>query len=154
MKKTIQVIMKKTYTNLGNKNEVKTVSLGYASNYLIPNGIAEMANTGKLKQIKMFTEIKHKKELENQKVILKRKIHLDTIEKISIKKKVGQNQQIFGKINEKDIIQQLHTLTGERLQKRHIIMPNINSIGIYNIKIKLTDTINTTIKTNILPNNF
>nr|YP_009243981.1 ribosomal protein L9 [Sporolithon durum]AMK96223.1 ribosomal protein L9 [Sporolithon durum] len=151
MKKNIPIIIKKTHAHLGNKGEIKVVSLGYASNYLIPNNIAEPANRVKIKQIAIFKQNENKKQIENQTIASRTKTYLDNIIKISIKKKSSQNQQIFGKISEKDIIEKIYMITGEKLQKRQVIIPEIKNTGIYNIKVKLAENLETLIKLQILP---
>ncbi len=48
----MKVILKKQIDKLGKKGEIKDVKVGYASNYLIPEGLATMATREELKKLK------------------------------------------------------------------------------------------------------
>nr|QCI07406.1 ribosomal protein L9 [Leiomenia cribrosa] len=151
MKRKTKVIIKQNINKLGKKGDIINVARGYAFNYLIPNHFAELATVGKLKHLKMFEKIKNIK-LEAEKIEAKNmQKNLEKISKISIKKKVGDNQQIFGSVNEKEIIKQINNYTGYELEKKQINIPNIKSIGIYTIKIDLFNNIFTNLKLQVLP---
>nr|YP_009541682.1 ribosomal protein L9 [Synarthrophyton chejuense]AYR05691.1 ribosomal protein L9 [Synarthrophyton chejuense] len=154
MKKTIKVIIKDKNSKLGKINTIKLVSLGYAFNYLIPNQLVEIATKGRLKHIRMLKKVQSEQEniIYNNNLEIKDK--LDKIQKINIRKKLGPNQQIFGRITENDIIEQLAHLTSEKINKKQIKMPNIKEIGIYNIHIKIAENLSSNIKLHILPNNL
>nr|YP_007878186.1 50S ribosomal protein L9 [Calliarthron tuberculosum]AGA63797.1 50S ribosomal protein L9 [Calliarthron tuberculosum] len=152
MKKTINIIVTKPHSILGPINTHKKVSLGYAFNYLIPQQFVEIATKGKLKHIKMLNNIKLKKDNQNYIHNLTIKRYLEQITKIKIRKKIGQNKQIFGSITENDIIEKIIQITGHLIEKKQIIMPNIKEIGIYNISIKIEDNIYSDIEIQILPN--
>lgn len=47
----MKIILKKQVNKLGKKGEVKDVKLGYASNYLIPEGLAIVATPDELRKI-------------------------------------------------------------------------------------------------------
>ncbi len=48
----MKVILKKQINKLGKKGEIKDVKVGYASNYLIPEGLAVMATREELRKVK------------------------------------------------------------------------------------------------------
>lgn len=154
MKKTINIIIKDHNSSLGPINSHKKVALGYAFNYLIPKQIAEIATKGKLKHITMLNNIQSEKRKTSLAKNLLKKEYLDKRKKINIRKKIGQNQQIFGKINENEITQNILQNTGQFINKKQIHLPNIKTIGIYNIKIDIDDTLYTFIQVQIIPNNI
>jgi len=47
----MRVILLQDIKSLGKRNEVKEVSNGYASNFLIPQGLVEIASDRKVKEI-------------------------------------------------------------------------------------------------------
>nr|YP_010204071.1 ribosomal protein L9 [Ahnfeltia fastigiata]UAT97633.1 ribosomal protein L9 [Ahnfeltia fastigiata]UAT97837.1 ribosomal protein L9 [Ahnfeltia fastigiata] len=154
MKKNIEVIIKKTTPHLGDIGEFTKVALGYAHNYLIPNKIVEIATPGKLKNAKMFKLIRDKKIEEIKLKAYEVKSHLEKIQKISIKKKIGDHQQIFGSVTEKEIIEQILLYTGENIEKKQIQIPEIKEIGIYTMMITIIDQVTVTLKLQILPDNI
>nr|YP_010198880.1 ribosomal protein L9 [Gracilaria tikvahiae]UAD88113.1 ribosomal protein L9 [Gracilaria tikvahiae]UAD88316.1 ribosomal protein L9 [Gracilaria tikvahiae] len=151
MKKKITVILKKNLVNLGSVGSIVKVSCGYAFNYLIPCDFADLATTGRLKHYKMFLNIKQKKlnEIKGKFQILAQK--LNKIAKISVKKKVGNTNQIFGSISDKEVISNILYLTGEKLDKKNLYIPNIKKIGIYSLDIILTNEMRIRIKLQVLP---
>nr|YP_010198294.1 ribosomal protein L9 [Gracilaria ornata]UAD86710.1 ribosomal protein L9 [Gracilaria ornata] len=151
MKKKITVILKKNLVNLGSVGNIVKVSSGYAFNYLIPYGFAYLATAGRLKHYKMFLDIKQKKlnEIKGKFQILAQK--LNQIAKISVKKKVGNTNQIFGSISDKEIISNILYLTGEKLDKKNLYIPNIKKIGVYNLDIILTNEMRICIKLQVFP---
>ncbi len=51
--------------------------------------------------------------------------NLEKIRKIQIRKKIGQNQQIFGRITENEVIEKIVELTVYDLIKKQFKIPNI-----------------------------
>nr|YP_009509372.1 ribosomal protein L9 [Gracilaria vermiculophylla]AXI97022.1 ribosomal protein L9 [Gracilaria vermiculophylla]QXU75225.1 ribosomal protein L9 [Gracilaria vermiculophylla]WDZ67989.1 ribosomal protein L9 [Gracilaria vermiculophylla] len=151
MKKKITVILKKNLVSLGSVGSIVQVSSGYAFNYLIPYNFAQLPTKGKLKHYKMFSDLKQQKldEIHVKLQVLSKK--LGQISKISLKKKVGNNNQIFGSVSDKEIIANLFFVIGEKLEKKNINLPNIKTLGIYNFDILLAKNIQIDIKLQILP---
>ena len=153
MHKNITIIIKKTQTNIGKYGEIKSVSKGYASNYLIPMKIAEIATKGKIKHIKMLQE-KHNKLIEQQlNTSIETQKYLEKMSKIKIRKKVSDknSQQIFGSITEKEISEKIFKLTGINVEKKQIFIPIIKNIGNYIVQVKITSNINANLKLQVLP---
>ena len=151
MIKKTKIIIKNNTTKLGKKGEILNVARGYAFNYLIPNNLAILATDGELKQIEMFKQIKNTK-IKQEKIDAKNiQKNLEQISKISIRKKVGDDQQIFGSVNEKEIVQEIYNYTGHKLDKKQIHLPHIKMIGIYIVKIHLLNNISTNLKLQVLP---
>lgn len=151
MKKTVQVIIKQQGSYLGPANSIKLVALGYAFNYLIPNNIVEIASKGKIKHMQMLENLQSKQANVAYENNLKIKSNLEQLHKINIRKKIGQNQHIFGRITEQEVVEQIIKLTGEKMHKRQIKIPEIKEIGVYNISIKIEENMNTNIKLQVLP---
>lgn len=132
----MKVIFIKDVKGQGKKGDIKEVKDGYANNFLIKNGYA-VAKTQK------STEI-----LENQKQTAALEESLKIKDAESIKKelekmkltfnvKVGQNDQVFGKISSKQISEKLRE-KGYNIDKKKIKIPDsINSLGITNIELEL-----------------
>ena len=154
MKKTVQVIIKQKDSFLGPINTTKSLALGYVLNYLIPNNLVEIASKGKIKHINMLKNIQSTQDNITYDNNLKVKTNLEKIRKINIRKKIGQNQQIFGRITENEVIEQIVKLTGLKLHKKQIQISNIKEIGIYNIWIRVQENINAIVQLQILPSIF
>nr|YP_009395040.1 ribosomal protein L9 [Polysiphonia stricta]ARW63602.1 ribosomal protein L9 [Polysiphonia stricta] len=154
MKKKINLIVTKDNLHNLTKGSLINVSRGYAFNYLIPNQIAEIASQGKIKHIQMFQEInKKKKEERNINEALLEK-NIKKIKKISIYKKKGENNLIFGSVTEKDIIKWITKYTNLKINKTQIKIIEAKSIGTSYIEINVNTKINTQIALELIPMNI
>ncbi len=154
MKKNITVIIKNNNSKLGKRGEQLKVAPGYAFNYLIPNDLVEIATKGKIKHLNMFLDIEKQKKQNLKVKILKLKNYIEQIKKINIKKITGDNNQIFGSINEKEIINTIFNKTGYRLEKKQISIPDIKTTGIFTIIISLFDKETCNLMIQIIPKNI
>lgn len=149
MGKKITVIIQKENKTLGNKNNVIKVSQGYAFNYLIPNKLAEIASPGRLKHLQMLQQIEQSKSTNETNKAIAIKKYLEKVSKISIKKQIGEKQQIFGSIGDKEIINQIKNYTGIILERKQISLPDIKNAGTHFITIQILNDINATLKLQI-----
>lgn len=152
-KKKLSIILKQDYLNIGHKGKIISVSFGYAVNYLIPNKIAEPATKNKIKHLKMLEE-KSKKQIQiNENTNNKLKKQIENIDKISMRRKKGDNNYIFGRITEKDIVNYIHQNTGIKLDKKQIKIPIIKQSGVFQTQIEISHNISLILKLNIFPLN-
>nr|YP_010850510.1 ribosomal protein L9 [Lophurella caespitosa]WGH13210.1 ribosomal protein L9 [Lophurella caespitosa] len=154
MKKKVDVIIIKNNLTTGKKGSVINVARGYAFNYLIPNEIAEIATNKKIKHIQMFENIAiEQKETSNTKIQLL-KNNIERVGSISIYKKKGENNLIFGSITEKDITKWINKYTNLLINKIQIKTLDIKLVGITHIKIQVNLKINISIPLKIIPINI
>nr|YP_009393601.1 ribosomal protein L9 [Bostrychia simpliciuscula]ARW62163.1 ribosomal protein L9 [Bostrychia simpliciuscula] len=154
MKKKINIILIKSFLHLGEKGRIINVSPGYALNYLIPNQIAEIATKNKTKHLEMLKKRKNNQVKANEISNNKLKEKLEKIGKISIYRRKGENNYIFGRITEKDINNYIIKYTGIKLDKKQIKIFNIKKLGIFKTNIEISSNINTVVKLNTIPINI
>nr|YP_010337939.1 ribosomal protein L9 [Timspurckia oligopyrenoides]UNJ17524.1 ribosomal protein L9 [Timspurckia oligopyrenoides] len=151
VKKTIQVLLKQNIKTLGVKGDVKTVTLGYARNYLIPLSYATKTTPFILKQAeKEAAKLSEAANLLKQEK-LQLKTSLEQLEQVSVKRQVGQNNMIFGSVSAKDIAKCIDDSMGVKIDKKNITTPIIESIGEYEIQIDLAPDISACLKLQVLP---
>lgn len=154
MRKNITIIVTKDTPSLGGIGNITEVRMGYALNYLIPNKIAEIATDSKIKHVEMFKSI-HKQYLNRiNQTALSTQRQLERMKKISIKKRAGDEFQIFGGITEKEISKYVCMYSGKKIQKKQISITDIKRLGLYKIKIKIIDDVYANIKVQVLPLNI
>ena len=130
----MKVIFIKDLKKQGKVNEVKEVSDGYATNFLIKNGYA-------VKYTKTSRNILQKdiKEKEIEKEINKKNAEEQKkkIESIILEIKVKSNNgKMFGSISNKQICDELKK-KGITIDKKNIITESLNSLGVHEVEIKL-----------------
>lgn len=131
----MKVIFIKDLKKQGKINEVKEVSDGYATNYLIKNGYA-------VKYTKTSSSILDKdlknKQKEEEKAILKAQELAKALENITLKFNVKCNKgKVFGSISNKQIQIALKE-KGIEIDKK-IIKNNeaLNTLGVHNVELNL-----------------
>lgn len=154
MPKYTTVIVKKTQAKLGVQGEILKLAPGYVFNYLLPNNLVELASKNKIKHYQMFDIIAKKKKENILNEANKIKQQIIKIEKISIVKKIGDQNNIFGSINSKDIINEIAKHTGYELDKKSIEIPPIKSSGSFSLLIKSLDSQDYNIIIQIIPQNI
>ncbi len=141
----MKVILLKDIDKLGEKFEVKEVKDGYARNFLLPKGLAKQATESALKWLEMQKEIIAKKAEGELKEVEKMVAKIDGLE-VLIPVKVGDNGQLFEKINAQKISKKLKE-EGLEIKKDQIILEKpIEKIGEYSAKVKFEHNLEAEIK--------
>ena len=130
----MKVIFIKDLKKQGKVNEIKEVSDGYATNYLIKNGYA-------VKYTKTSSDILNKdlkkKEQEEKENIKKAEEVKKKLEALSISFKVSSNKgKVFGSISSKQIGEELNK-KGIKIDKKQISAQNLNTLGVHEVEINL-----------------
>ena len=132
----MKVIFIKDLKKQGKVNEIKEVSDGYATNFLIKNGYAvkytktsnEILNTNmKNAAVKEENDIKNAKQTKEK---------LEKIELV-FNVKSGTDGRTFGTISTKQIAEKLHELKYNIDKKQIIVDLPLNVIGTHYVKINL-----------------
>ncbi len=147
----MKVILKQSVTSLGKAGSVVKVNDGYARNYLIPKGLAIEADE---KNIKMF---EHEKNNILRKTAKEHKNAQDLAdvlsrETITIARKVGDQDKLFGSVSAKDIESALKE-KGYDINRKMIVHEHgehIKELGEYKVKIKLAHDVEAQIKLNVI----
>ena len=134
----MQVILTKDVKGQGKKGQMINVSDGYARNYLIPKGLAELAtksNINVLKGKQESLEYRKQKEIEEANSIA------DKMKDISVKltAKAGDNGKLFGSITSKDVAEALTMQHHIKLDKKKFVLPEggIKTLGETTVDVKL-----------------
>jgi large subunit ribosomal protein L9 len=132
----MQVILTENLENVGQQGEIVTVARGFAQNYLIPRGMAIMAderNKHKLEHHKKMIDDKRKREMKEADAVV------DRLEEISceIPVQVGEEEKIFGTVTTSDIAEKLQE-KGIEVDRRKIHLEEpIKALGVYTAEVKV-----------------
>jgi len=132
----MKVIFLKDVKGQGKKGEIKEVSDGYGTNFLIKNKYAVAATTTSINRLNKENAEKALEEnlLIKEMEVLKQKLEK---EKIVFQAKTGKQDQMFGKKEEKEIKEKLNNL-GYEIKKQDIkIEFPISSLGFHEVNIEL-----------------
>ncbi len=98
----MKVILLQDVFGVGHKYEVKTVSHGYARNFLIPRKLAQIATLSSLKAIEV-QKIRVEQERAIQKDILEKNLESLNNARIEIERKANEKGHLFDSVDKKEI---------------------------------------------------
>ena len=131
----MEIILKETIETLGQEGEIVKVKPGYARNFLVPSQKAVLVNKASLARLEKEKQAiaaklaDQKKRADGLAALLEGKV-------ITIGKRVGDENRLFGSVTSTDVIAGLQQ-AGITVDKRVIVMPDtIKTLGEYKIAIK------------------
>lgn len=132
----MEVILKEDYKGLGYKNDIVNVKPGFGRNYLIPQGIAIMADTTNKKVLaENLKQAAHKAEkIKKDATELAEKLSALTLE---IGAKVGETGKIFGSITPLQISESLKNKGFNVDRKKIYFKGDIKEVGEYKAYVDL-----------------
>ena len=146
----MKIILTQDVKQLGKKGDVIEVKDGQARNHLIPNNFAIEANKKNLNELDSKNESAKKNDLQNKQIASDIGKKLER-EKIVFKVKENSGK-LFGSITTLSICEELSKL-GYKIDKRNIYLKRpINTLGNFEIKIKLYNDIFANVSIEIISN--
>jgi large subunit ribosomal protein L9 len=145
MSKRLQVVLSQDVRKLGSNGDLVEVAPGYARNYLLPQGIASLATPGILRQVEQRREKERQRLLAELKEAEDRKVALKTVGKLTLRKQVGEDNQIFGTVTTQDMADTIKERAGQDIDRRSITIPEISKLGNYQAQIKLHPEVTATV---------
>jgi large subunit ribosomal protein L9 len=134
----MDVILTQDVQNLGYKDDIISVKMGYARNYLIPKGLAIAANETNRK---IQSENKRQRAYKEEKILKEAETRAKAMEGVTLKigAKAGTSGKIFGSVNAIQIAQALKDQHNFEVERKLIEVDgdSIKELGNYTAKIKL-----------------
>lgn len=145
----MEVILKQDVAGLGYKNDVVTVRPGYGRNYLIPNGLALLANESNKQMVKEnIRQAAHKAaKIKQDAESLAAKIGGITID---IGAKAGETGKIFGAVTALQIADALKAKGFDIDRRKVVLKDSPKQVGVYPVVIDLHKEVKHEIKINVV----
>jgi len=146
----MEIILLKELDKLGDKHEIVTVKPGYARNFLIPQGLALIANSSNRKRLQELRRLEDAKEskLKDFYVEIAGKLK-DVVLKVGAK--AGTTGKIFGSVTSVQIAQLLKEEHGVELERRKIVLEEeVKEIGSYVATLNLHPEVQSTVKFEVI----
>ena len=146
----MEVILRETIDTLGRAGQVVKVKAGYARNYLLPRKLAYLATPGNLKVIEFERQSLIRKDAKQKGEADQLKGLLDAVE-ITIRRKVGEQNTLYGSVTNSDVADELEK-KGFQIEKRKIHMDDhIKQLGDFEIPIRLFKDVTAVVKLKVEP---
>lgn len=136
----MEVILLKNIITLGDKHDVITVKNGYGRNYLIPKGLAVIANKPNMAKL---DELVAKEKAEEDKRVGEFQEILTGLEGKTIKLgvKAGTSGKIFGSITNIQVANALKEQFDLEIPRKKIEVDDIKELGSYTAKLNLHEQV-------------
>ena len=145
----MEVILRDHVEKLGKRGEIVKVSDGYARNYLLPRKLALPATEGNRKHVERERKIMETREAEEKSQAEAIASRLSTID-ITIARRVGETEQLYGSVTAADIAEFLKT-KGFEIDRRKLILPEpIKTIGEHDVPLKLHREVTAPLKVKVV----
>ena len=132
----MEVILRQHVDNLGERGQIVKVADGFARNYLLPRKLALPATEGNKRHVERERKIVEAREAEEKgqaEAIATRLAAVD----ISIARRVGETDQLYGSVTASDIADYLKS-KGFEIDRRRLVLPDpIKTIGEHKVPLKL-----------------
>jgi large subunit ribosomal protein L9 len=132
----MKLILREDVEYLGKGGELVEVKAGYGRNYLLPRGLAVLANP------KNVRELEHQRQIAAAKAA-KLKASAEAVAKrladtpVVLRRKVGEQEKLYGSVTTLDIVEAL-AARGLQLDRRAIDLPEpIKTVGDFEVPVKL-----------------
>jgi large subunit ribosomal protein L9 len=145
----MEVILRETVENLGRRGEVVKVADGYARNYLLPRKLALPATAGNKKHVERERKIVEGREAEEKGQAEGIAARLAAID-ITIPRRVGETDALYGSVTSADIADYLRT-KGFEIDRRKLILPEpIKTLGEHAVPLKLHREVTVPLKVKVV----
>lgn len=137
----MKVILRQDVKGAGKQGEIVNVSDGYARNFLIPKGMADVANAKNLNQAKQRAKTEaHRQtlEIDNAKDLAER---IRTLT-VTVQAHTGEGGKLFGSVTSKEIAEAFEAQHGIRLDKKKIVLEEpIKAVGESELEVRLAGNV-------------
>ncbi len=137
----MKVLLLKDVYKLGRAGDIKKVADGYGRNYLLPQGLAVLATPGAVKQAESIRAraAAQRVELNNSMSGLAEKLNGLVI---GFAVRAGETGKLYGSITSQMIAEAISRKVGEEVDRRHIEVQPIRTLGEHKAVVRLTVDLN------------
>ena len=146
----MKVILKADVKGSGKKGDILEVSDGYAKNFLLKKGLAEIATSGGINEIQQRKTADAFHKAENVKAL---KALADELKgkEVTVSIRAGENGKVFGSVTTLQIASALSELGYDIDKKKITVKESIKNIGVSEAEIRLMEGVSAMIKVNVVP---
>jgi large subunit ribosomal protein L9 len=145
----MEVILREHVDNLGSRGDVVKVAAGYARNYLLPRKLALPVTEASRRQIEREREKAEAKDAEEKATANSLATRMGEAD-ITIKRRVGDNNTMYGSVTSADIAQAL-AAKGFDVEKRKIHLADaIKALGEHTVPVKIHRDVTADVKVKVV----
>jgi len=141
----MKVILQSDVQNLGKTGTVVKVRDGYGRNYLIPRGLAVVADEGNVARLQHQLKVA---QARAAKLLTEAKAAGEKLSaaSVTIRAQAGEEGKLFGSVTNRDIADAL-VAAGFSVDKKQITLGDaIRNLGVFNVGVKLHTDVEASVK--------
>ena len=132
----MQLILREDVDKLGKSGELVNVKDGFGRNFLLPRKLAVLANARNIRQLEHEKAVIAARQAKLKAGATAQASALGGV-KLTVPRKVGEHDKLFGSVTALDIAEALSAL-GQKVDRRHIRLPEpIKTLGAHEVEIHL-----------------
>jgi large subunit ribosomal protein L9 len=145
----MEVILRQHVDNLGERGQTVKVADGYARNYLLPRKLALPATEGNKKHVEREHKIMASREAEEKGQAEALAARLSAVD-ITIARRVGETNHLFGSVTAADITEYLKA-KGYEIDRRKLVLADpIKTLGEHDVPLKLHREVTVPLKVKVV----
>ena len=146
----MKVILKADVKGSGKKGDILEVSDGYAKNFLLKKGLAEIATSTGINEIRQRKTADEFHKAENVKMQKELAAKLNGVT-VPVSIRAGENGKVFGSVTAEKIASALSELGFEVDKKRIVTKEPIKNVGEYEADVRFIEGVSAKIKIVVSP---
>lgn len=141
----MKVILNKNVENVGAVGQVVEVKMGFARNYLIPQGFARLATPGNVKTVERQKAKEIQKEKESRATAEQQAQKISALT-LSLEVNAGEDDKLYGSVSNADVAEALAKQGVEVDRKDVLIKKPIRTIGIHQVEVRCYSKLKASLK--------
>ena len=147
---SIEVILKEHVEHLGRRGEVVKVASGYARNFLFPRKLALAVTDENKRQIERERAKAEAREADELKIAQAMATTIENLE-ISIGRRVGENETLYGSVTTGDIADALAARSVTVDRRKIVLAEPLKALGDHSVPVKLHRDVTAQLKVKVVP---
>jgi len=150
MANRMKVLLCEDIPKLGWLGDVVEVNIGYARNYLLPQGLAKAATQDSIRAIAEEKAKRAEQRIEDSKRLENAAQAVDGAEAV-VAAKANEQGHLFGSVNERQIAANLRAQGFEVADEIVQLPEHIKQVGTHEVTLKFADNITATVNVVVVP---
>jgi len=147
----VEIILLEDIEGVGVKGDLANVSPGYARNFLLPKHLAEVANPGRLDEVRRRMEERKAREARSAEQAVDVAATLNKTV-VTIGAHAGEGERLYGSVTNADIADAIWSARKVRVDKHKVRLDEpIKSLGTFMVDIDVFEGVEASVKVIVVP---
>jgi len=147
----VEIILLDDVEGVGQKGDLANVSRGYARNYLLPKHLAEVANPGRLDEVRRLMEERKAREVRTAEHATEAAATLNKTV-VTIGAHAGEGERLYGSVTSTDVADAIWDARKIKIDRHKIHLEEpIKSLGTFMVDIDVFEGVTASVKVIVVP---